>query len=214
MTATTLSRPGRALTAAWSGPGGAASAKTYGYDGAGRLTAASVARATTGAGTVSHTYSYGFGAADASCSGVSGAVAAAGLNGNRTRTTDTVAGATTAQVFCHDTADRLLKASGGPWGTGTVPAYDTDGNTETRAGQMFGWDGASRSTGAAAGGTTVTWARDAADRVVSRTTGVTSVKYGYTGPGDAAGWIVADGQAYLQAPTQKTTRSRTMQPAS
>ena len=82
--------------------------------------------------------------------------------------------------------------------TGTVPAYDADGNTRTLAGQTFTWDGAGRSTGASAGGTTVTWGRDAADRVTTRTTGVTSVKYGYTGPGDAAGWIVADGQAYLQ----------------
>jgi hypothetical protein len=137
------------------------------------------------------------------------------LNGNRTRTTDTVAGATTTQVFCHDTADRLLKAAGGPWGTtGTTPTYDPDGNTLALGGQAFTWDGAGRSVGAAAGGTTVAWARDAADRVTTRPTGATSVKYGYTGPGDAAGWIVADGQAYLQAPTRKTTRSRTMQPAS
>jgi RHS repeat-associated protein len=148
---------------------------------------------------VAHTYGYGFGPADASCSGVPGSVAAAGLNGNRTRTTDTVAGATTAQVFCHDTADRLAKASGGPWGTGTAPTYDADGNTLALAGQTFTWDGAGRSTSAAAGGTTVTWGRDAADRVTARSTGVTSVKYGYTSPGDAAGWIVADGQAYLQA---------------
>jgi RHS repeat-associated protein len=195
----TLSRAGRVLGSTWSGPGGASSAKAYGYDNAGRLTSATVSRATTGAGTVSHTYSYGFGPADASCSGVPGSVAAAGLNGNRTRTTDTVAGATSTQVFCYDSADMLRRASGGPWGTGTAPTYDADGNTLTLGAQTFGWDGASRSTSASAGGTTVTWGRDAADRVTARSTGVTSVKYGYTGPGDAAGWILADGQAYLQA---------------
>ena len=102
-------------------------------------------------------------------------------------------------MYCHDTADRLVKASGGPWGTGTAPAYDADGNTLALAGQTFTWDGAGRSVGAIAGGTTVTWGRDAADRVTARSTGATSVTYGYTGPGDAAGWILADGQAYLQA---------------
>jgi RHS repeat-associated protein len=200
MTATTVSRAGRTLATAWSGPAAAASAKTFGYDGAGRLTTATVSRATTGAGTVTHTYGYSFGPADASCTGVAGSVTGAGLNGNRTRATDTVAGATTAaHVYCHDSADRLVKASGGPWGTGTIPGYDGDGNTTTLGAQTFGWDGAGRSVTASAGGTTVTWARDAADRVVTRSTGVTSVQYGYTGGGDAAGWILADGQAYLQA---------------
>jgi RHS repeat-associated protein len=195
----TLSRAGRVLGSTWSGPGGAASAKTYGYDTAGRLTSATVSRSTSSAGTVSHTYSYGFGAADASCTGVAGSVPQAGLNGNRTKVTDTVAGTTTTQVYCHDSADRLVKASGGPWGTtGTVPAYDADGNTTTLGAQTFEWDLSGRSDKAIAGGTTVTWGRDAADRVLSRATGATSVKYGYTGPGDAAGWILADGQAYLQ----------------
>jgi RHS repeat-associated protein len=198
-TARTVSRAGRTLATAWSGPAAAASGKTFGYDTAGRLTTATVSRATTGAGTVTHTYGYSFGPADASCTGVAGSVAGAGSNGNRTKVTDTVAGATTTQVYCHDSADMLRRASGGPWGAGTVPTYDGDGNTTALAGQTFTWDGAGRSVGAAAGGTTVTWARDAADRVTTRTTGVTSVQYSYTGPGDAAGWILADGQAYLQA---------------
>jgi uncharacterized repeat protein (TIGR03803 family) len=38
----------------------------------------------------------------------------------------------------------LVKASGGPWGAGTVPTYDTDGNTTTLAGQTYTWDGAGR----------------------------------------------------------------------
>jgi RHS repeat-associated protein len=195
----TLSRAGRALTSTWSGPAGAASGKSFGYDTAGRLTAATVSRATTSAGTVSHTYGYSFGPADASCTGVAGSVAGAGSNGNRTKTTDTVAGATTTQVYCHDSADRLVKASGGPWGAGTVPGYDGDGNTTTLGAQTFGWDLSGRSDKAVAGGTTVAWARDAADRVTTRSTGVTSVQYSYTGGGDAAVWILADGQAYLQA---------------
>ena len=195
----TASRAGRVLTEAWSGPGGAVASKGYGYDTAGRLTSASVSRATTGSGTVTHAYAYSYGAADASCGGVAGSVGNAGANGNRTKVTDTVGGASGTQVFCHDTADRLLKASGGPWGTtGTVPTYDADGNTLTLGAQTFTWDGAGRSTGASAGGTSVAWGRDAADRILSRTTSATAVKYSYTGPGDAAGWILADGQAYLQ----------------
>jgi RHS repeat-associated protein len=78
--------------------------------------------------------------------------------------------------------------------SGAVTTTSNYGGTETRSNPCP----AGRSTGVSAGGKTVTWGRDAADRVVSRATGVTSVKYGYTGPGDAAGWILADGQAYLQ----------------
>jgi RHS repeat-associated protein len=186
------------MTSTWSGPAAATSSKTFGYDGAGRLTAATVSRA-TGAGTVAHTYGYSFGPADPTCTGVAGSVTGAGLNGNRTTVTDTVAGTTTTQGYCHDSADMLVKASGGPWGAGTVPTYDGDGNTTTLGGQTYTWDGAGRSVTASAGGTTVTWARDAADRVTTRSTGTTTTKYAYTGGGDAAGWILADGQAYLQA---------------
>jgi hypothetical protein len=116
----TVSRAARTLAGTWSGPAAAASAKTFGYDTAGRLTAATVSRATTGAGTVTHTYSYSFGPADASCTGVAGSVPTAGLNGNRTKTTDTVAGATPGHRLVRFVRPRLhpgagLTAPGSVW---------------------------------------------------------------------------------------------------
>ena len=174
------------------------SAKSYSYDTAGRLTTAQVSRTTSGAGTVAHSYSYGYGAADPSCTGVGGSVANAGMNGNRTTAGDSVGGTTTSQVFCYDTADRLLKATGGPWGAGAAATYDTRGNTTALGGQSYTWDAADRSTTASAGPTAVAWGRDAADRILSRTTGAATSLYSYTGDGDSPDLVLAGGQAALQ----------------
>jgi RHS repeat-associated protein len=193
-----LSRAGRATGSTWTAPTGQVSAKSYGYDTAGRLTTTQVSRSTTGSGTVAHAYPYGYGSADASCSAVSGSVGNAGANGNRTTVSDTVAGSTTGQVLCYDTADRLLKAAGGPWGAGMSPAYDDDGNTLALGGQSFTWDSAGRSVTAKSGSTTLGWGRDAQDRVVSRTTGVTTSQYSYTDSSVAPGWILGGGQPWFQ----------------
>jgi RHS repeat-associated protein len=95
------------------------------------------------------------------------------VHGERTATVTvggTVRWAVVVDAAGHPTSDTN---AGGPWGGGTTPTSDGDGNTTTLAGQTFGWDLSGRSDKAIAGGTTVT-------------TGVTSVQYGYTGPGDAA----------------------------
>lgn len=95
------------------------SAKTYTYDKAGRLTAATLG---------SNSWSYGFGTTPGGqCAGTAGTNynANAGKNANRTTTTQTVASVTTTKTYCYDNADRLI--------SGTDPnvdqvTYDAHGN--------------------------------------------------------------------------------------
>jgi len=59
--------------------------------------------------------------------------------------------------------------------------------------QTFGWDGADRHVSTAVlNGSTVTYKRDAAGRVIECTeTGQPAVRYGYTGPGDSAAFTMS-----------------------
>lgn len=88
-------------------------AKTYSYDTAGRLTAATI-------GT--HSYNYGFGPEASSCAGSTNPNA--GKNGNRT--TQTIDGTTT--TYCYDYADRLVSSSNP---LTSSPTYDGHGNLTT-----------------------------------------------------------------------------------
>lgn len=174
----------------------------YTYDRVGRLLAAAVPRHQL-------TYDYNL---TTGCTGVTGAVAGAGRNGNRMRTTDSLDGAAASTTtYCYDGADRLLgtsltspAAGASPVNstnlsaTGATPTlgYDTHGNTTRLANQSLTYDGADRHTGTtvpAAGATpatAVSYVRDATDRIVSRTEttngATTTTKYGYTGGGDTA----------------------------
>lgn len=143
------------------------------YDAGGR-----VAR-TVGSG---HDYQYGYGAA-----GGCGVNAAAGVNSNRTSLTDN--GVTVASS-CFDNADRLTSTTQAGY-TGAI-SYDAHGNTILLAGETYTYDFANRHTVTSKAGTsTVAYARDATDRLVSRTEtpsggAATTHRYGYTGPGDSS----------------------------
>ena len=122
--------------------------------------------------------------------------------------TDSLDGAAPAvTTYCYDGADRLVATTvtGAPPGanpvagtslasTGTTPTlgYDRRGNTTRLADQTLSYDAADRNTGiATGGGVTVSYVRDATDRIVARTQSdpdgvATTYRYGYTGDGDTA----------------------------
>jgi RHS repeat-associated protein len=138
----------------------------YVYDNAGRLTEAwSPAR---------HT-SYRF-----DPTGGCGALTTAGANTNRTRQI-IEGGATTS--YCYDNADRLTSTTEA--GVGAI-AYDAHGNTTNIFGETHGYDAADRHMTTTKAGTTVSYVRDATDRIVERKVGgITAARYGSTGSGDA-----------------------------
>lgn len=145
---------------------------TYSYDAAGRLIKAAIP---------GHTLTYAFAG-----SGAAGPNAVAGRSGNRTGLTDvyaprgTYTTMTTTTTYQYDWADRLLSSTVTNPVTGAdsitdglAPAdivYDVAGNT-TRLGDVsLAYDAAGLHAGSTyADGTTVTVARDASGRVVSRT---------------------------------------------
>jgi RHS repeat-associated protein len=137
-------------------------ADTFAYDPAGRLTAATVG---------GQSLAYGF--ETAGC----GASTAAGRNTNRTTLT---VGGGPATTYCYDHADRLTSSSDAAVGT---PAYDAHGNTTTLGGQTLGYDGDDRHLTTTAAGVSVTYTRDAADRIVQRSAGLfNEARYSYAGP--------------------------------
>ena len=158
------------------------------------------------AGTLMHDLHYEFGAAGpGSCPTGTVSAAAAGANTNRTLMTDSwtdptvPAGSTpvtTTTGSCYDTTDRLLTTSSttsaGSPPPATSASYDSHGNTLTLGGQSLTFDADDRNTGLSdAGGTTVSYLRDATDRIVWRSaTGTGSAvtpgqqQYSFTGAGD------------------------------
>ncbi len=141
------------------------------YDAAGRLDLARVE---------GQSLDYGF-ATSAGC----GSQAAPGRNANRSSVSLNGATPTT---YCYDRADRLTSSSDTAVGT---PTYDGHGNTATLGTQTLSYDGADRHmSSTVAGGPTVTYERDASDRIVSRTEGATVIHYGFAGPGDSSGFTM------------------------
>ncbi len=161
-----------------------ASANSYGYDKAGRLTTANVA---------GHTYAYGFGASNSACSTKTGNNANAGKNSNRTSVT--VDGVST--WYCYDMADRFLSSSSS---VVDVPTYDGHGNTLTlgAAGTVttFKYDQSDRNMEIQEGSNLkVIYQRDSADRVIKRQTvsgsTISTYYYGHTG-GENATFMYTD----------------------
>jgi RHS repeat-associated protein len=164
----------------------------FSYDGAGRVTNATVPRNEL-------TYSF----AANGC----GANTNAGADGNRTRFTVSTDGAEPVTVlYCYDNADRLTSDSitNAPTdadvllstplnSTGTDPnlVYDAHGNITTLANQSLGYDHTNRHISTKlADGTAIIYQRDATDRIISMTTTdadgiVTVTRYGFTGASDA-----------------------------
>jgi len=176
--------------------GPAASASTYSYDTAGRLISAIIPR---------HQLSYGYGPSTG-CG--TGAVAGAGLNGNRSTLTDSLDGGTAAATaYCYDAADRLIstavtnpQADADPIAgmnlTASALAYDAHGNTVTLADQTLAYDTVDRHRSTTlASGASVSYVRDVADRIVARTETpvggtASTIRYGFTGSGDSPDLIL------------------------
>jgi len=132
-------------------------------------------------------------------SGGCGLDSRAGLNGNRTRTTDSKDAATPMVTgYCYDWADRLTATTvtlapggaspvvGTPLTTGNL-TYDTHGNTVKLADQTLVYDVSDRHVGTTlTDGTTVSYARDATGRIVSRSSAppggpVSTIRYLFAG---------------------------------
>lgn len=131
--------------------------KSYTYDKAGRLTAATIG---------SHTYAYSFGT-PTGCTGTYNSNS--GKNSNRT--SQTIDSVTTN--YCYDYADRLVSSSNS---TVTSPVYDAHGNTTSLGSgtaTTFGYDGSDRNTSITEGSKSTTFTRDAQNRIMKRVTTVT-----------------------------------------
>ncbi|MCA1684009.1 MAG: hypothetical protein LC708_02635, partial [Actinobacteria bacterium] len=149
---------------------------TFAYDSAGRLQSATAS---------GHTYTYGF-----APTGGCGAMAAAGRNTNRTQLTDDNGAAVATTNYCYDWADRLTSASDTAVGT---PTYNPHGDTATLGNQTLVYDQSDRHIATKVGGADVAgYVRDATDRIISRTEGTTTHRYGYDGPGDSSSFTTTN----------------------
>ena len=137
-------------------------ASNFGYDGAGRLTTATIG---------AQSWTYGFG--NATCG-----TATAGRNSNRTSITSPSG----TFNYCFDAADRLTSTTDTAIGT---PTYDAHGNTLTIAGQSLTWDQTGRNTSVTQGGVQVSYVRDTEGRIRYRAGGTDDYRFGFEGPGDA-----------------------------
>jgi RHS repeat-associated protein len=145
-------------------------AKSYSYDTAGRLTAATVA---------GNTFAYGYGTQASACTGLTGSNANSGKDSNRT--SQTINGV--ANTFCYDQADRLIASSNAAY---TSPVYDTHGNTTslgTGTPTTFTYDSSDRNIGITQGTQTATYTRDVQGRITQRAVST---------PGAPAPWVSAD----------------------
>lgn len=179
----------------------------YQFDAAARLTQATLAVN----GDTDHVLGYSF--EDQTGCTMNGAVANAGLNGNRTAYTDTHivddAPSVSTTTYCYDRADRLLGTSvtgvipeANPVADGLAPtelAYDAHGNTTTLADQSLVFDKANRHLSTTVGtgpqATTVAYTRDVTNRIVARTVTVNGVeteatRYAHTAAADVSGVVL------------------------
>jgi RHS repeat-associated protein len=155
----TRSQSGRVIDQSIDGTD-ARSGDNFIYDGAARLTNAWVPGRNV-------TYSY-------APSGGCGSLATAGKNTNRTSMTVNGGAPTT---YCYDQADRLTSTSDTRYNA-VAPVYDERGNTKTLGSEQMTYDGADRHVKTVKAGTTVTYVRDASDRIVKRTVaGVQNVAF-------------------------------------
>lgn len=162
-------------------PGGV----NFSYDGAGRLSSAWLA--------VGGRAEYGYGVASA-CASVAGSVSVAGRNTNRVSVTG--AGAPSGGVTsCFDAADRLIATVAGGVRTSAY-TYDVRGNQLVDGSDTYGWDSSDRFAGVVTPAGTITYTRDALDRLIKRTDKGVVTQYSYRGLGDVPA-AVYDGAGRL-----------------
>lgn len=118
-------------------------------------------------------------------------------NGNRTVTNVTpTGGATTSTAYCYDHADRLYLATDPAVGT---VGYDGHGNITQIFGETHSYDAANRHVATGTTSTTVSYLRDATDRIVERkVNGSTTARYGYTGSADAPAFTTNSANAVIE----------------
>ncbi|QWL29453.1 PA14 domain-containing protein [Rathayibacter toxicus] len=175
----------------------------YSFDAAGRLTNAVIPH---------HTLTYGYGDSSCDTAAYPGAVVRAGKNSNRTSYTDVAAlpdgTTTTSTAYCYDAADRLLgstitSGAAAPGSNavadglaGSEVAYDAGGNTTRLGDETITYDSADRHLSTVTPSGSVSYLRDAFDRVVSRTQTVAGksgvVRFGFTGGSDTPDVILDD----------------------
>ncbi|MFD9791443.1 PA14 domain-containing protein [Streptomyces sp. NPDC059070] len=186
----TRSRDNRVTDDAVTEGGKPAASYSYTYDTVGRLVAATVPH---------HQLTYRFDPTDG-C----GTAKAAGLNTNRTASTDSLNGAPPVTTsYCYDGADRLTSTSGG---LALAATYDSHGDTVTLGGDTLGYDSTRRHIQTkTASGTAISYTRDPADRLTARTvTGASdaskngSTRYSYSSKHDDADLILDKDGGLLQ----------------
>ena len=191
----TRSQSGRVTTDTATDSGDAASgyAWSYTYDSAARLVTANLAAQGSARPAVASSYGFDTSAAASGCS------KGAGKNTNRSVQTRTVTGApAVSTTYCYDGADRILNDS-----AGNAYNYDKHGNTtkvtSTATGDVtiFVYDSDDRhvktiTPNGAGGASTVTYTRDATDRIVTRAVAGSAdasengaASYGYSASGDS-----------------------------
>ena len=191
----TYSQSGQIVSGTENGAG-----KSYAYDGAGRLTSATIGN---------DSYAYGFGTPTA-CAGTYNLNA--GMDSNRTNVAHTVSGTTSTSTYCYNSGDQLVSSSDPLVGT---PVYDAHGNTTSLGSgttqETFGYDSTDRNVSIKEnGGTTeIFMSRDAENRVSYRqedNSGINAKQawYGFSGSGDAPDFVHRPDwgimQAYLRLP--------------
>jgi RHS repeat-associated protein len=185
----TLSQSGKVVSGTELG-----ASKSYTYDAADRLTAATIG---------ANSYSYSFAAPSGSTCNQSSANLNAHKDSNRTSFTKN--GATT--TYCYDNADRLIASSDAKV---DAPTYDSHGNTTqlgTSPVTSFAYDSSDRNSSITEGSKSVTYTRDVQNRIITRVLvngSTTTNKYGFTGTGDSPD-LLLDGsgnvvERYLQLP--------------
>lgn len=146
-----------------------AGANNFVYDSVGRLTEAWVP---------AHHLTYAF-----APTGGCGPMANAGKNSDRTATTDNGGASTT---YCYDNADRLVSSTDAA-NVGS-PVYDPHGNATRMGTQTLGYDSSRRHVRTDAAiplAFSVTYTRDAANRLMARTEGTATTHYGFAASGDS-----------------------------
>jgi len=167
----TRSQAGRVTDESIDGADANPAGANFAYDAAGRLVQANVP---------GHALTYSFGASP-SCT----LAPNAGTNANRSSVVDNAVTTT----YCYDAADRLVSSSDPA--IGTNPAYDSRGNTTALGSQALSYDGADRHIRTQVSpGPTVTYTRDATDRIIARTEGSVTTRYGFAGAGDGAAFTM------------------------
>ena len=147
-------------------------ANNFTYDPAGRLTQAYVP---------GKKLNYNFG--PTVCSGSS--VVNSGLNSNRTSYSEN---GVVKATYCYDNADKLISTTDSRY---SAPGYDAHGNTTKLGGAAMTYDLADRHLSTTEAGKTVTYVRDATDRIVSRTVDGVTLRHSYSGDGDSPEMIMS-----------------------